>query len=72
MPKTINEIRIAKIHKRTIIALVLLVRLVLLHMRKHLACYIKDVKRAKIIRHKIVTSTDKQEIFNLICEVFKK
>ncbi|MBR1925553.1 MAG: tRNA dihydrouridine synthase DusB [Clostridia bacterium] len=47
-------------------------RLVLLHMRKHLACYIKDVKKAKIIRHKIVTSQDKQEIFNLICEVFKK
>lgn len=47
-------------------------RLVLLHMRKHLACYIKDVKRAKEYRHKIVTSVDLNEIYNLIDEVFYK
>lgn len=47
-------------------------KLVLLHMRKHLACYIKDVKRAKQYRHKIVTSTNLEEIFSLIDEVFSK
>lgn len=47
-------------------------RLVLLHMRKHLACYIKDVKRAKEYRHKIVTSVDLNEIYHLIDEVFYK
>ena len=47
-------------------------KLVLLHMRKHLACYIKDVKRAKQYRHKIVTSTDLDEIYNLVDEVFSK
>ena len=41
-------------------------------MRKHLACYIKDVKRAKEYRHKIVTSTDLNEIYTLIDEVFCK
>ncbi len=47
-------------------------RLVLLHMRKHLACYIKDVKKAKQYRHKIVTSENMEEIYNLIDEVFSK
>ena len=72
--KSIDEINVLDIVKKhfNILEKYYSERLVLLHMRKHLACYIKDVKRAKIIRHKIVTSTDKQEIFNLICEVFKK
>ena len=46
-------------------------KLVLLHMRKHLACYIHGVPKAKIIRQKIVTSTDLNEIFDLVDEVFK-
>jgi len=72
--KSIDEINVLDIVKKhfNILEKYYSERLVLLHMRKHLACYIKDVKRAKIIRHKIVTSTNKQEIFNLICEVFKK
>ena len=47
-------------------------KLVILHMRKHLACYIKDVKGAKIYRHKIVTSQNLDEIFENIEEVFSK
>ena len=72
--KSIDEIDVLDIVKKhfNILEKYYSEKLVLLHMRKHLACYVKDVKRAKIIRHKIVTSTDKQEIFNLICEVFKK
>lgn len=47
-------------------------KLVLLHMRKHLGSYIKDVKGAKTFRHKIVTSQDKNEIFELILQAFEK
>ena len=47
-------------------------RLVILHMRKHLAGYIKDVKHAKEYRHKIVTSENIDEIFSLVDEVFSK
>ncbi len=47
-------------------------KLVILHMRKHLGSYIKDVKGAKIFRHKIVTSQDKNEIFDLILQAFEK
>lgn len=47
-------------------------KLVLLHMRKHLGSYIKDVPKAKTFRHKIVTSTNKDEIFDLILKAFEK
>lgn len=45
-------------------------KLVLLHMRKHLGRYIHGVPLAKVLRQKIVTSEDLDEIFCLIDEVF--
>jgi len=47
-------------------------KLILLHMRKHLAYYINGVPKAKSIRHKLVTSNSLVEIFSIIDELFKK
>lgn len=45
-------------------------KLVVLHMRKHLASYVSDVFRAKQLRYKLSTSTDINEIFKIVDEVF--
>ncbi len=69
-----NEFDIPAIIKKhfTILEKYFSEKLVLLHMRKHLACYIHSFPKAKQYRQKIVTSFDKQEIFDLIDELFKK
>ncbi|MBQ8762301.1 MAG: tRNA dihydrouridine synthase DusB [Clostridia bacterium] len=44
-------------------------KLVLLHMRKHLASYISNVKNAKNIRHRLTTSTSFDEVFSILQNV---
>ncbi len=45
--------------------------LVLLHMRKHLASYVSSVPNARQIRQTLVTSTNIEEILNLIDSIFR-
>lgn len=47
-------------------------RLVLLHMRKHLASYVNGVSKAKSKRHQLVTSDNLSEIFAIIDELWTK
>ncbi len=72
--KTQSEVNVPEIIKKhfEILLKYYSQKFVLLNMRKHLACYIKDIKGAKIYRQKIVTSQDIDEIYSLIDEVFSK
>ncbi len=45
-------------------------KLVLLHMRKHLACYVQKIPHAKQIRHKLVTSDNLHEVLEIIDKLF--
>lgn len=45
-------------------------KLVVLHMRKHLACYVANLRGAKQLRYKLSTSTNIDEIFEIIEKVF--
>jgi len=69
-----TDINISEIIKKhfTILRKYFSERLVLLHMRKHLAYYVNGLPQAKSIRQKLVTSNDLVEIYSIIDELFTK